>query len=237
MACSAGFPLVHVIHAGLEFAGFIREDFGVAIFAGVRLGVEGVAECGGSNALDVVTDLSRFHTLMTTIAVGGYRKCAFSIVAGATGTSFFHFRHGHGFFLAGYDFTIVTTFAFPAGLGDVRGVAEYRLSQSFDIIGHVARFALVAANAVLFCCHAEGFYTAVAGSAGFGLFHLRHGVTSGDSQIEDGVMTHSAVVSVLGKVCFVAEDDRFGAFKRVTDVLGFGSTCTDGSQQKQQAKK
>ena len=209
----------------------------MAILAGVSLGVEGVAECGGSNALDIVSDFSRFHTLVAAIAVGGYRKCAFSVVAGATGTSFFHFRHGHGFFLAGYDFTIMTTFAFSADLGDVGGMAEYRLSQTFDIIGHVARFTLVAANAVLFCCHAEGFYTAVAGSAGFGLFHLRHGVTSWGSQIEDGVMTHSTVVSVLGKVCFVAEDDRFSAFKRVTDVFGFGSTCTDGSQQKQQAKK
>ena len=116
-------------------------------------------------------------------------------------------------------------------------MAEYRLSQAFDIIGHVTGLALVAANAVLFGCHAEGFYTAVTCSAGFGLFHLRHGEMTSVSQIKDGVMTHPAIVSVLGKVCFVTEDDRFCAFKRVTDVFGFGSTCTDGSQQKQQAKK
>ena len=119
MACSAGFPLVHVIHAGLELASFIRENFGVAILAAVRLGVEGVAECCGSNALDLEAYFFRLHSFVTAVAVGGYSEGTFSIVAGAAGTALFHFRHGHGFFLAGYDFAIMTALAGSTGLGDV----------------------------------------------------------------------------------------------------------------------
>jgi len=100
-------------------------------------------------------------------------------------------------------------------------VAENRFAQTFDLVADISGFAFVAAHAVLIAGHAEGLYAGVAGTTGFGLLHLGHGVVTTASQVEDGVMTDLAFVVVLGQVQFVAEYDRLGILEIKTDILGF----------------
>jgi len=230
MAGSAGFSLFHVLHGGFADHSFIRVDFGVAVFAGVCLGVERVTEGGRGNAFDVKGDVFWFHSLVATVAVGSHCKGTFAVMACSASAAFFHFRHGHGFFFAGYDFPVVTALAGSTCFGDVGSMAEDGLAKSLYFVGNITGFAFVAADTIFFGCHAKGFYTAVTCAAGLGLFHFSHGEMAAVSQVKDGVVADLAIVSVLEKVRFVTEDNRICVFESITDVFCFDCACTGGSQ-------
>ena len=131
---TAGFAFEHIIHSGFADNSFVGKRFSVAIFAAVNLGMECVAESGWGYPFQVECDLFRLEPFVTAITVCCYSKSAFSVVACAAGTSFFHFRHSHRFFLAGYDFAIMTPFTGAACLGNVRRMAEYGGAKSFHSV-------------------------------------------------------------------------------------------------------
>ena len=137
----------------------------MAILATVGLGMELMAECGRSHTFEVEGDLLGFQPLVAAVAVGGYGECFLAVMTGAAGPAIFHLRHGHGFFLAGYDLAIVTALAGSAGFCNMGGMTEYRLAQALDVVGYLTGFALVAADAIFFSSNAERFNAAVACSA------------------------------------------------------------------------
>jgi len=91
----------------------------------------------------------------------------------------------------------VAAFAGPACPGNVRFMFENRLSKPLDPVGYISRLACMTFGAVFFSRHAECLYTGMAGAAGFGLFHFRHGDVFALAQVEDGVMAHLAVIVVF----------------------------------------
>jgi len=102
---------------------------------------------------------------VAAVAVGGYGECFLTVMTGAAGSTIFHLGHGYGFFLACYGLAVVTALAGSSGFCNMGGMAEYRRSQSLDGVGHLAGFALVAADAIFLGRNAECFHAAVARSA------------------------------------------------------------------------
>ena len=68
-------------------------------------------------------------------------------------------------------------------------------------------FAFVTFGTVFFILDTECFYPRVAGAAGFGLFHVGHGVSGFIFEIEYGVVADTAVIPVFLQVEIMAEDD------------------------------
>src|ERR1039457_2059272 len=175
MASAAGNSLIHIAHGGFTDNSFIGEQLGVTVFAGIGLGMERMAEAGRCDALEIENDFFWFHPLVAAVAVAGNGKDFLAVMATAAGAAFLHLGHGYGFPLAGEILTIVTAFARFPQLGNMSGMAEDRLACPFQFVSNIPRLAFVAKDAILFRCDAEGFYATVAGSAGFGFFHLCHG--------------------------------------------------------------
>ena len=129
MAASARLALIHVAHAGLDDAGFEREYLGVTVGAFIGLQVKLVAE-GGFAADGLPGNFTRFHALVTLVAVACGSKGILAVVAGAAGCSFGHVIHGR---LAGY--TLVREYIGVAILAGVslgmEGMAEGRRGCAF----------------------------------------------------------------------------------------------------------
>ena len=98
VAASARLALLHVAHAGLDDAGFIRENLGVTVGAFIGLQVELVAE-GGFATNGLPGYFTWFHALVALVAVACGSKGILAVVAGAAGCPFDHVIHGR---LAGY---------------------------------------------------------------------------------------------------------------------------------------
>jgi len=203
----------------------------VTLLAAVGSGVDGVAEGCRSGPLDVEDDVLGLHALMAAVAVGGDGKGPFTVVAGTAGPSFFHLGHGYGSFFSGYDLSIVAAPAGTAGLCDMGGVTEGRLTEPLDLVGHVTRIAFVALGAVFLAGDAECLHPAVTGAAALGLFHLGHGKVPAVPHVEDGIMADLAVILVFVQMVGVAEYDRIGVFEGELDILGLCRTGTDCRQQ------
>lgn len=233
MASTAGFAFDHVVHAGLADDRFVWKEFCVAILAAISLGVEGVAEGGWCDSLEVEGDLFRLQAFVATIAVGCYNKCLLAVMAGTAGPSLFHFSHGHGLFLAGYDLAVVAALACSAGFGDMSGVAECGCTESFDVVSDFTGATLVATHTLFFRCDTESLHAAVASAAGFGFLHFGHCEMFSLFQVVDGVMADSAVVVIFFEVEFMAEYYWIGIFERKADIFGFSRSSTYYRHQKQ----
>lgn len=120
MANAAGSALFHINHGAFADNGFERENFGMALFAAVRLGMDSVAEGCRCYSFQGKGDFRRFKPLVAAVTVCCNGKCAFAIVAGTAGAPFFHFCHCYRFILAGYDFAVVAPFAGAACFGDMQ---------------------------------------------------------------------------------------------------------------------
>jgi len=231
MADATRFPFGHIRHGGLADNRFVGEGFGVALFTAIRLGMELVAERRRRDTLQRECDLFRLESFMAAVAVCRYGKNTFAVVACAAGTPFFHFRHSHRFLLAGDDAAVMASFAGAACFGNVGGMAEYGAAQAFYDIGDVPGLAAMTAGTVFLCGDTECPHTAMAGTAGFGFLHFRHGVAFLVLQAVDRIVTHFAVILVLFQMQIMAENHRPGIFKSKGDVLVLGRAA-DGSRQK-----
>ena len=85
----------------------------------------------------------------------------------------------------------------------------------------------VAAGTIFLAGNTERFHPAMAYTARLGFFHLGHGKALFVSQVEDGIVTHSAIIIIFLKVKLVTEDDRFRIFEFKLDVLGFDCSGAD----------
>jgi len=148
MAGAAGFTFGHVIHGGLARNGPISEKFGMALFAGEGLGVEGVAERGRSKPFQLETDISGFHSFMAMIAVAGNGEDGLTIVAGSTARPSLHLGHGYGLGFAGNDFAVVTAFTGSFGCCKVIGMAEDCFPCSLNLVRYITYFASMAENTI-----------------------------------------------------------------------------------------
>lgn len=84
MAGAAGFAIFHVGHAGIEGAGAVRKDLGMAINTLVSLQVNFVAEAGIAGWFgDLKGDNAGFYSFMALVAVSRGSKGLFTVVAGA----------------------------------------------------------------------------------------------------------------------------------------------------------
>ena len=70
---------------------------------------------------------------------------------------------------------------------------------------------------------AVGLHAGVAGAAGLGLLHVRHGIAGRFAEIENCVVAYLAIVVIFCKVQFVTEDYRLRVFELVPDVFGLRS--------------
>ena len=100
-------------------------------------------------------------------------------------------------------------------------MAEDDFGCTFRFERNVPRNALVAADTILFIGNAESLDSRVAGSAGFGFFHLRHGKVTKLSDIENCVMAYSAVVIVFKQVEVVTENNGIGVSEFELDIFCF----------------
>ena len=72
---AAGFAVSHVGHGGLSDDRFIGEYLGVAVLTGIGGGMDGVAEGGRPDALEIEDDLLRLDdSLVTALTVGRYTE-------------------------------------------------------------------------------------------------------------------------------------------------------------------
>ena len=197
VAGAAGSAFGHVSHGRLAGYNLVRECFGVAVFARVCLSMEGMTEGCRSCTFERKGNVLGFESFVATVTVGGYREGLLAVVAGSAGFSFLHLIHGDRFFLAGDNIAIVAALAGSTCLDNVYLMTENGISQSFDPVGYISRFAFVAFDAVFLRCHAERLYSGMAGTTGFGFFHLRHGNVFAVTQVEDGIVAHFAIIIVF----------------------------------------
>ncbi len=145
MTDTTGLALFHLGHTHYAGGLAVLEHLAVAVGALVHLGMEVMAELGWRNPLGGKVDIFRLQPLVAAITVASHGKGGLAVVTGATGSALFHFRHGYPLFLAGDNLAVVAAFTGSAGLGDMRGMAEGRLSQALELVGNLPRLALVAA--------------------------------------------------------------------------------------------
>lgn len=189
MAGPAGFSFVHIFHLCFEFAGFKREDFGVAVSAFVHAEMDVVTEVGLSRFC-LEEYVARFVAFMALVALTGYGKCIFAIMAGTAGSAFLHAFHGRfertGFVREGLG---VAVRAFEHAVMDL--MAEKCICYTFQFERYFTRLhPLVTAAAV--AGNGKRHLAVMTGSAGFPFFHLRHSdiaVLAGDDL---AVMTAAA---------------------------------------------
>jgi hypothetical protein len=115
----------------------------------------------------------------------------------------------------------VAALAPAAGFGYVDLVAEDRFGGPFGPVCYVSRLTLVATDAVLLSGYAESLDTGMAGSAGFRLLHFGHGEMPGSLDIENSVVTDTAVIVILFQVDVMTEDYRIGILEFEKNVFGF----------------
>jgi hypothetical protein len=234
---SAGFACCHVIHGEFTYDSFIGEGLGVAIFASVGSGMNGVAKRSRGRVLEFEDNILGFHALVTTVTVGCYSKGPFAVMAGTACSALFHLNHGHTLFLAGDDLAIMTASAGTAGFGDMDGVAECCFPQALDLERYIEGFPFVAADTVFLTGNAESFYPGMACAAGFCLFHFCHGKTFLILEAENRFMADFAVVVVFLEVNNMAEYNRFRVIQIELDVLGFGCSGADSREQEYCTRK
>src|SRR6185369_7099557 len=132
----------------------------------------------------------------------------------------FHLRHGDIFVLAGDDLAVMAASAGKPCLGNVRIMAESDFRSTFHFEGYSSRLPFMTSGAELFILDAERLHAGMAGAAGLGRLHLRHGKVLLLLHIEDGVMADLAVVLVFLEVQVVAENYRLGIFECERYILG-----------------
>ena len=200
-----------------------------------------VAEGGGGETLEFEDDVLRFHSFMATVAIGGYRKDILAVVTGPAGFAPFHLGHGHSFFLAGDNFSVVAASAGATGFGQVNGVTECGFTKSLDFVGYIPWLTFVTFYAVFFRCHAECLHAAMTGAARSGFFHFGHGKVLAVSDVKDGVVADFTIVVIFFQMKSMAEYNRLGILESEFDVPGFDSTgvnrcehynCTSEQQRK-----
>ncbi len=222
VAGAAGFALLHVGHGEAAAYPFVGEDFGMAGGALViHVEMKLVAEDRVVDPLGLEHHLFRLHSFVAGAAVLFHGECALAVMTGAARLSLLHFRHGDRFAVGDYDLAVVAALALAAGLGDMSVVAENHVRGAFGLVGDVARFPRVAANAVLFAGDAECLDAGMTGAARFGLLHFGHGEVAGFPDIEDGVMTNLAIIAIFSQVQCVAEDDRISILEFELDIFCF----------------
>lgn len=207
MAAAAGFSFGHISHSGFADDSFVRECFSVTIFAAVNRSMKGVTECCRCYPFEVERYLFRLEVRVAAVTASSYRKCPFAVVTSTTGAPFFHFRHSYRFSPAGYNFAVMARFAGATCFGNMSCMAEDNRTETFNCVWYVLRLAGVTAGTVLVAGDTEGFYSAMACSAGFGFLHFCHGVALFVFKIEENIVAHSAIIIVLLQVGFVAEYD------------------------------
>ena len=81
MTGAAGLAGSHICHGCFSDNRLVREQFGMAFFAAVRLGMNGMAECCRSGAFQGESDVFRFQSFVATITGPGNCESAFAIMA------------------------------------------------------------------------------------------------------------------------------------------------------------
>ncbi len=175
VAGTARFPLIHVFHCKVLYPCLIRENFSMAVLAGVNPGMEFVAEGRSIYSLGLEGNLSGGHSLVTVAAVAGHGKSLGTIMAGATCLAFLHLCHSDPTVFAGDDLAVMTASALAASCSEMNGVAESGFRCTFYFVGDVTGFAFMTAGAGFFIGNTEGFYPRMAGTARFCFFHFSHG--------------------------------------------------------------
>ncbi len=137
VAGTAGLALVHLSHGEMFAAGFIGERLGVALLAAEHGSVDRVSEEGWFNPFHFEGDVFRFHSHMAFATIAGNGKGFCAVMTGAASSALFHLRHGYAPALAGYDFAIMTAFAFTAHFGVMNDVAENGVTSSRNFIGYI----------------------------------------------------------------------------------------------------
>jgi hypothetical protein len=67
----------------------------------------------------------------------------------------------------------------------------------------------------------------MAGAAGSGFLHFSHSVVFSFSEVENRIVTHSAIIIIFFQVEFVAEHNRVGVFKLELNVFSLGRIGAD----------
>lgn len=218
VAGAAGLALVHVSHGGLECAGLVGEDLGVAVGTLVHAEMEVVAEvCLAGIGLE--QDVGRLVAFVALVALTLDGEGIRAVVAAAAGFPFFHLGHGC-LGCAGLVGEYLGVAVWALEHADMDLVAEDRVGGSLGFEGNFAGFHPLVAVAAI-AGHGEGFLAVVAGAAGFALFHLRHGhviVFAGD---DFAVVAASAGNFPLCQVSVVAEGHLGCALHFKGNIAGF----------------
>ena len=222
MAGPARFALFHVSHREVSCARLVGEDAGMAIVAAIHGKVCLVAEDSIGNSFYLESDFLGFHTLMAFPAIAGNGKGRFVVMARAAGPSFFHLRHGNTTVIsAGQHFAIMAALAFASCRLVMGPMAELCLGCAFHLVYDWPRFPCMAKHAFLLIGNTECLDSGMATAARFRLLHLRHGILALIPQVENGIVTNSAVVVIFLEVRLVTENYRIGMGKSKGDVFGF----------------
>lgn len=93
MAGAAGFTSFHTCHGSLEGTGLVWEDFCVAVWAFEHADVYLVAEYRISYAFKFEGDFAWAHPFVAVTTVAGNSEGFLAVMAGTTGSAFFHLCH------------------------------------------------------------------------------------------------------------------------------------------------
>ena len=158
--------MLHVAHAKMLCPGLVGENLRMAGRALViHAEVEIMAEDCMGEPFNLEDDVVRLKTFVTGVAIIIDGECPLTVMTGSAGFPSVHFCHGHGLFFTRQDLFIVATLAIYAAFAQMECMAKDNFGCAFRFEGNVSRYALVAADTILFTGNAECFDTRVAGSA------------------------------------------------------------------------
>ncbi len=155
-------------------------------------------------------------------AIAGNGKGRFVVMTRSAGPSFFHLRHGNApVIVACQHLAVMAALALATGCLVMGPMAELCLGCSFNLVNNWPRCPCMAKYAFLLVGNTERFHSGMATAARFCLLHLRHGIMAPIAQVENGIVTNSAVVVIFLEVRLVTENHRIGMGKGKGDVFGF----------------
>jgi len=124
VAFAARQAFCHVSHGRETGKRSVLEYFGVALLAGIDLGMKRVVEEYCSGIISGKCDIMRFHTVVAMITISRHRKNFCAGVANTASLPFFHLGHGDAFPFDAEHLAVVATLAGTAGLGNMGGMGE-----------------------------------------------------------------------------------------------------------------